>query len=432
MASVRSFRVAGAAVLFSATFAAACSLWTDLDGLGSTTDASTTDALAEAAPAGGFTIGVTPSHITADPGDVATTVVVTVTRGVGFTERVQFAVSGGIPNAATTPSDVDVNATTTTMTVLAPNGAVVDYLEHKFVVRGTSVSGPQTATADLFLRVGSLLVPGDGGVISVPGFAYAIDVKAWGAGGGGGPYRMYADGGNGGPGGFAFARFAVTPNSTLYAIAGTGGPGSGYGGGGGGFSGLRDGANTYWLIAGGGGGGATAATGTGLGGAGGGATGAGAGGGCGPGGGATQTGGGAGGTCSSGTAATDGASLSGGDAVTPAGLGGVPGGGRGSGSVGSYQATGGGGGGGYFGGGGGGAYGFSVSAGGGGGGGSSHVRDGGADAMLARSDAAAPPATTDPDYAPGVGVGGTGGDHNALVPAKSGGDGRVVVRLAKP
>jgi hypothetical protein len=187
MKSRRSLRVAGAALALSTAFVAACSFVTDLGGLGPTDrDASTADAPLEAAPAGGFTLSLTPAHITADPGDAPTTVAVTVVRGAGFTERVAFQVTGGVTGAsATTPLDVDVNATTSSFAVGVQKGAVLDDTDHIFVVRGTSAGGTQTSVANLALRVGSLLVAGDGGVIVVPDLAYAIDVKAWGAGGGG-------------------------------------------------------------------------------------------------------------------------------------------------------------------------------------------------------------------------------------------------------
>ena len=429
MRSGRPLRVAGAALLLSAAFVAACSLLTNLDGLApADRDASTSDALGEAAPAGGFTLALTPAHVTADPGDAPTTVIVTVTRGAGFTERVLFQVTGGVTGAsATTPPDVDVNATTSSFTVAVQPGAVVDYVERDFVVRGTSTGGTTAPVAHLWLRIGSLLAAGDGGVIVVPDFAYAVDVKAWGAGGSGGgaTTNPVTVGGAGGAGGFASARFAVTPKSTLYAVTGTGGPlpCSQCGGGGGGFSGLRDTTNAYWLIAGGGGGGGNSPSFTGAGGEGGGAT-AKPGTGCAPGAGATQITAGVGGKCNGATAAADGSSLSGGDARNPTGSAGVPGGARGGGSAG-----GGGGGGGYFGGGGGGSDNTSS---GGGGGGSGHVLDGGTAAILATGGLSIPPATTDPDYVAGVATGGVGGNGTINVPATAGASGRVVVRLAKP
>ena len=430
MRSGRLLRVAGGALLLSAALVAACSFFTDLDGLPGR-DASTPDAPAEAAPAGGFAIALTPAHVTADPGDAPTTVVVTLTRGAGFTERVALSVKGGVTGAsATTPPDVDVNATTSSFTVGVQVGAVVDYVERDFVVSGTSTTGITAPVAHLWLRIGSLLAAGDAGSIVIPDFAYAIDVKAWGAGGaGGGSVGNPATiGGAGGGGGFAAARFSVTPKSTLYAVAGTGGPlgCSQCGGPGGGFSGLHDEANAYWLIAGGGGGGGSSGTFTSGGGPGGGATGGTGQGGCGNGGAGNQSEGGVAGKCNISQPATGGTSLAGGDARNPTGKAGVPGGGRGGGNSGS---AGGGGGGGYFGGGGGSTDNASSGS---GGGGSGHVVDGGADATLTTGNVSTPPATGDPDYAAGAGTGGVGGDVANGVQPTAGANGRVVVRLAKP
>lgn len=421
MRSAVALRTLGVALAMSVAFVAACSLVTDLRGLTTSGSDASADGSLDAPPLDDdFAIRLTPAHVTTDLDDPGTTIGVTIVRGKNFNERVSFKVTSG--NLAAqylgVPQDVDVGGTTTSFQVLTiPKGVGVSNGVFNIVVTGTPAKG-KPHDQPLTLLVGSQLPVADGGTITIPDFAYAIDVKAWGAGGGGGYQSPPSTCGSGGAGGFASARFVVTPNSTLVAVAGAGGLRSnGYGGGGGGgFSGLRDGTGTWWLIAGAGGGGGM----TGSGGAGGGASG-GNGGGCGPATGGSQVAGGVGANCGGNSVGSAGSSLDGGDGRFPSGNGAAPGGGRG----GQY---GGGGGGGYFGGGGGAG---SSSTGGGGGGGSAYVMDGGADAAIKAGTGKAP-FTTDPDYAAGVGVGGDGTDDPNAVVAKPGGSGRVVVRLAKP
>ncbi|MBL8610901.1 MAG: hypothetical protein JNL38_26400 [Myxococcales bacterium] len=399
---------------------------------GVTQDAGGGDSVAP--PAEGFVIALTPPHVTADPGDTPTPVTVTVRRAAGFDERITFQITGGVVGAsASTPPDVEGPGATTTFTVGLMAGATAKG-DHEFVVRGVAQGG-KTATTALGLRAGSVLTPDAQGEIVVPAFATAVDVAAWGGGGGASAVGF----GNriaypGGAGGFAGGRLPVTPGARLVVEVGGAGPvgaASSGGGGGGGYSGVRLGSD-YLLIAGGGGGGSGAESGgpgvnVGAGGAGGGLKGGLGGSGCGGGGGGTETAGGAGGVCNGATfkAGAAGVAQKGGDAYNAKSYNtrAVGGGGAG-GSLGGVGC--GGGGGGAFGGGGG----ACDNGAGGGGGGSSMVISTAASAKRVVGSGANPPETAHPDYVAGVAAG--GGVVIDPASASPGGPGRVVVRLVKP
>jgi hypothetical protein len=250
----------------------------------------------------------------------------------------------------------------------------------------------------------------------------SITVKMWGAGGGAGSYGGWNCGYTGGGGGFTTGRIAVTPGTTYYIVVGLGGQGGTasqlstcyggggrsctssdcrYCGGGGGRSAFRNSANNADLMTAGGGGGGGATSGNNQylhrGGAGGGATGQN---------GENQYNGagyhGYGGTQSAGGAGGAGASR-----VGIAGSqyqGGYPGG---------AESYGGGGGGGWYGGGGG-SYHSYMS---GGGGGSGYISGAGVSAATTTTgNFDIPAGVSDPNYLPGVGVGGRGsGGGNGMV-----------------
>jgi hypothetical protein len=297
-------------------------------------------------------------------------------------------------------------------------------------ISGVCVPIPPTAVVNSFAHTGTAQT------YTVPAGCSTVRVKLWGAGGGGG------DGGNwgnpaligGGGGGFTDGVLAVSPGESLTVIVGGGGSFGGFGGGGGRSAVRRD--TMELATAGGGGGtgwdGVFSPGGSGMGGgAGGGENGA-------PsticqngcylgGGGGTQIGGGAPGGgflvgCGGGTGASEGGTAlqgGGGQGSHFVASGGFGGGGP-SRDV-FCQGGGGGGGGGYFGGGGGGASGGGVFGGGGGGGGSGYIGGlstgvtvNGGDSGDVRNAAG----RLDPDYVPGIGMGGATG--------QSGGHGRVV------
>lgn len=376
-------------------------------GADATTDAPPSDG---APPDAGFTLSLTPSHLTEDIGD-SFQVTVNVNRSPSFNDPVTFAVSAPPNLTATTPNPA---TTTSTFFVTANSGA------GDFVVTVTGTSGTLLQNAVLGVRVGSVIAPDDAGVLVIPAYASSLTIKAWGGAGGGGPdctYISTLNGATGGGGGFAGGVLAVNPGDTYHIAVGAGGAGtsmgSGGGGGGGGYSAFVAGDGGVILLAGGGGGGLAAycpgSSGTiGLGGgAGGGITG-GTGGGLAPGTGGAPDGGGKGG-------GANGGALMGGSGGGAGNIsGGTPGGGNGS----SPQG-GGGGGGGYFGGGGGAAGGGSLNGGGGGGGCGWNTLDGG---TLIEAAGAGAANSSDPDYANNAGTSNKGG----------GNQGRVVIRLSKP
>jgi hypothetical protein len=356
------------------------------------------------APFDGFSLSLDPPHITLDLGE-ETDVQIRITRAASFTDIVSFELSGAPLGVSTTIPAATADVTSAMHIALAQpalgDGAIT------IVGRG----GAHENLVRLDLRIGSVITPdATTGQFVVPDFVtHGLDVKAWGAGGGG-----YTNA-KGGVGGFTSARVQVKPGETLFAIAGAAGADCMIGGSGGGFSGLRRADGSWLLIAGGGGGGGGTATSPNYGGAGGGLAG-GKGTGSTGGDGGSQT---AGGLASSGGGA--GGALAGGNASGVDGNvmdGGAPGGGRcgqhGSDADGPFM--GGGGGGGAFGGG---AGGTVYGEGSGGGGGSGYVADVGVDASFATGNSFFPPMTDDPDYA----------DAGA---AKPDFPGRIVVRIPKP
>lgn len=263
---------------------------------------------------------------------------------------------------------------------------------------------------------------------TVPSGVTSITVKLWGAGGGGGYRGGWSYGFSGGGGGFAKGDIAVSPGQVLTIIVGQGGHGGNvvstaysyggggrscntgsdcrYGGQGGGRSAIRSGSTELMTAGGGGAGGSSRCLGcTQFGGAGGGYVGqSGTSG-------QYNYGAGQGGLPMAGGAGGSNVSGPGG-----AGLqfkGGTPG----------SNAYGGGGGGGWYGGGGGG-YNESNTM-GGGGGGSGYIGGAGvSNGRMEVGDRANPGGSLDPDYVPGIGVGGI--TNQTAIPLY-GGNGMVVI-----
>lgn len=277
-----------------------------------------------------------------------------------------------------------------------------------------------------------------GGAVSwvVPAEVTEIIAKCWGAGGGAG-VTDNSRGGDGGAGGYAQARLAVTPGETLTIFVPTGGTGSNTvraGGGGGSWAGIFRSTTPLLVAAGGGGGGAGRDGNGGSGGAGGGTVGVtGAPNATNGGEGGTQSAGGDGGTGDSANA-SDGAQWAGGDSYGSTILGGrngaaaLLGAGAGEGGDSSTEgdrARGGGGGAGYYGGGGGGRGGdANNSPGHGGGGGSSYVT--GTETVNTAGSGTTPPRTSDFSYIAGRGVGGTPSSSSSV---RNGGAGLVVIQI---
>lgn len=245
---------------------------------------------------------------------------------------------------------------------------------------------------------------------TVPSGVTSINVKMWGAGGGGGVAGGWSYGFAGGGGGYTTADLSVTPGQQLTVMVGNGGTfgwypnmqsnyGGGarscntggdcrYGGQGGGRSAIISGSTELLTAGGGGGGGASRVTNGQAGGAGGGSSGV-----AGSsytaacaGGGGTQSAGGAGGTCANANGSA-GSQFAGGNP--------------------SSNAYGGSGGGGYYGGGGGG-YGESNDMGGGGGGSGYIGGTGVSNATTTAGSGASPGNTSDTDWG-GAGYGGAAG-----------------------
>lgn len=411
--------------------AGACSVLTDLTGLGpvSGADAGAADALPDVA-ADGFALTLSPSSAALNAGDAPVTITINVVRGATFKGVVTLTVTGqpvGITH--TDPSPV-LGSQTTSSFGLGISGALKG--QYELVVTGTS--GALLEQAKLPLYVDTTLTPDDAGVVVIPSWASAIDTKAWGAGGGAGGACLGTSGASGGGGGFAAATFAAAPGSTWKLVAGTGGGSSTNdycgGGGGGGFSGVANPNGTWVLVAGGGGGGgASDSSGVagGTGGGGGGAKGQDAPAASCVASGGTQTAGGAG--CSAGLASTgdNGAAFDGGGGGPPAlsqgGLGGKPGGGAPSGPGSTAKFGGGGGGGGGRFGGGGGVFNINTSSGTGGGGGSGFVDPTGKNAVNDPATGASCAHPADPDLKKAC----IGGDQGG-----SPGNAGTVVARARP
>jgi len=242
-------------------------------------------------------------------------------------------------------------------------------------------------------------------IVRVPCGVSQARIKVWGAGGGGGGSDWCGGnftGGHGGGGAFATALVNVTPGHVLEVYVGEGGgagveaSGGGYGwggGGGGGSSGVFNRTTNTLIIAagGGGGGGGKGDRNPCQGGAGG------AGGATGQNGGASSGAGGVGG----GSATRNG--TAGGDRAGDGGGGGGGGGGATNGGTGGAAAT------------------CDCGA-GGGGGGNSFVPAGG---TIIDGSLTTPGGNADPDYLPGIGVGGLGA--GASGGPRVGGNGLVVI-----
>ena len=406
------------------------------------------DAGEDAATSSKFGISTSVSSIYLDRGEQNVALQVSITRAPSFTTPVTISVNG-------LPSAVHVSALT--LADGDTSGTLFFGADPTAILGGATISvlgvaGDHTARTSLALYIaGQMDFDTDGSFIVPQLETPTLDFYLWGAGGGGGGTNdkrgatAAVQGGNGGAGGAAVGRVAVTPGEQLTIRVGArgnvvAGPIAGSGGG---FTSVMRG-ETPLLMAGGGGGGghgfgyddgSSAATGDGGdGGAGGGTAG--------------KTGtftGGQGGSANAGGAAGNadvkgkaGESFLGGygagASATNGTIGGLPGGGGGY--------FGGGGGGGYFGGGGGGHYsgGSYNRHGTGGGGGSGYAESSvlplNEGALLIAGASQTPPLTDSPYYVTGVGVGGTQGSctGSPCVPVlpTPGGNGRVVVVLAKP
>lgn len=404
----------------------------------STKDAQPNDVVSEP-PAQGFTIALAPSHVTADPGDSNIAIAITVSRAAGFADDVAFTITPPAHVTATNAVDTGNGGTTSSFSINVDNTMPLGTAQLTVTASNPTKTFVQNAKLDIL--VGTLADLGDAGTFTVPSWATSLTIKAWGAGGGATCQNCQSGGTSGvepgGGGGFASGTFAVTPNSQLVIIDGTGGAAGFYmdggcsnhptGGGGGGFSAVQVKGGSFLVIA-GGGGGTSYYSGT-SGGGGGGASGETANAfndsGCLATGG-SQTAGGNSGIC--GNMGEAGASLQGGNGYNtcsaPVAAGGVPGGG--SGGVGSFFGNGGGGGG-FFGGGGGGEP-ATMTVGGAGGGGSGHVAsDAG---TLVTATGATPANTSDPDFvhcANGTANGGATQVNNG-----AGGAGCIVIHYTKP
>jgi hypothetical protein len=408
----------------------------DGGGVDGTTDAlQPSDAgLDVTPPLQGFTLMVTPANVVADRGDSNIQVAVNVVRAASFSDDVMFTITSPTELTATTPPNTGAGGTSSSFTLSVPQNATLG--DFSVLLAAQNPTKTFTANASLGVHIGSLVTLTDGG-FTVPSYAHAIVVKAWGAGGGGaacvGNGCTLGDaGGFGGAGGYVQATVDVTPGTALAVLAGTGGGGGAYAGadpcaagGGGGFSGVRIQNGSYLVVAGGGGGGAAYSLFGTAGGAGGGTTGQ-------DGYGSATCGGGTGGTqfdggatpssCNNpkgqGTAFQGGAGFV--NSGTCTGTQGAPGGGPGGDDLG-----GGGGGGGYWGGGGGGENS------GGGGGSGWFAGDAG---KLLTGNRWLPVQTSDPDFALCTAGAASGGSTPTAGSSAggSGGPGCVVVRFAKP
>ena len=395
-------------------------------GGGSTTDAGpNADADVDAASTAKFTLSVGPELYIA-PGEQNITLAVSITRAEGFDDPVTISVNG-LPSAVHVgPLTLTDNATGTLVFGADPSaligGATITVL---------GIAGRLSASASLSLFIAGQWEFDANGAFVVPQVVPpTLDFYLWGGGGGGGGTsgnQNPTNGGHGGAGGAALGRVPVTPAEALTIQVGGGGQvkHSSSGSGGGYTALLRD--TTPLLLAGGGGGGgygygiSSTILGT-DGGAGGGEAGGGAEGGAQ---GGTATAGGLG----AGThAMKDGTALLGGLGLGGTGVNSVPGALPGGGAA----SSGGGGGGGFFGGGGGKPY-------SGGGGGSGFAADSvlaiGESPRLLTGIGKTPPLTSSVYYAAGVGIGGTRSDAPGTSFGSDptpGGNGRVVVVLAKP
>jgi hypothetical protein len=407
-------------------------------------DASTNDAGSDAPPAQGFTISLSPTHVTADPGDSSIAIAINVVRAQGFTDDVSFVITPPGHVTATNAVDTGNGGSSSSFSISVDGTAPLGDVTLTVTASNPTKTFVQNAT--LGIHVGTVVDLGDGGV-TLPPWANGLVVKAWGAGGGAacvGCDPQAGGGSSGAGGGFAQGAIAVSPSSTLIVVVGTGGSPGGaatadagcskatlLGAGGGGFTGVQVKGGSFLVIAGGGGG----ATYYGSGVDGGGGPGAG-GGIAGEDGTGTQCNGSGGTQTQGGTSASDvgcnvgeaGTSLHGGagynwnacQQLTVA-QGGSPGGGMG----GASGFGGGGGGGGYFGGGGGG---YNVTSGNGGGGSGFVASDAG---TLTTGHHAGPANTTDPDFVKYC----TSGAANGGAPGTNGGvgaSGCVVIRYTKP
>lgn len=458
---------AGVVTSLAVCLLAGCSLFTDLGGVsgeepavlppgtgqdggsgGTNEDAGVTGR----PPSGTFSVEVVPSRIYLDPGEQNVPVHLTLKRNEGFVAPVTITWNG-LPSSVTPSSLTFAGPTTSGDVMLA---AQADAKATTAGAKVLAVAGNDAAEIPVSVFVtGDLDVFANDGAFTVPSPAPPeLAILAWGGGGGGGSINRSTNGspyagGNGGAGAWAGGLVAFAPNDKLDIRVGKGGEVTPQGGGsGGGYSSVTKDTTLLLLAAGGGGGGSgyaetNAANGT-AGGAGGAATGANGGGGRG----GTAAAGGAADTCGKaacdGTPPSAGAKLTGGTAGYSGGAtntlaaGGAPGGG----ATANRAPSGGGGGGGWFGGGGGGYRiddpSFIVYHGNGGGGGSSY-----ADATLVKpltptstalvlgGNGPTPPRTNDPRYRPALAIGGAGAVNGAS-PATAGGNGRVVIVLAKP
>ena len=199
-------------------------------------DAPIAEDVQQEPPASGFTMTLSPLHVTADVGDPAATVSINVLRASGFTDDVSFTITppGGV--TASTAPDTGNGGNSSSFTLTVGSGASMG--EADVSVTGQNPSKSSVVTQHLGLRIGSALDVSTG-VVTIPSYATSVTVKAWGAGGG--SSFTYSGGypSLGGAGGYATFVLTVVGGEQLAARVGTGGGAgpsdfSGAGGGGGG------------------------------------------------------------------------------------------------------------------------------------------------------------------------------------------------------
>ncbi len=349
----------------------ACSVLTDLGGLGP----GASDSGPEAIAAKDFQVTVQPSSVTVAAGQNVP-VAVAVNRVGGFTGIITIVFENLPAGVTANPPSLPMTPGTDTAQVTLSGSPTMNAVGD-FTSTALGTSGNESSSAPLAVHVPGPL-PDSGTypsatttTLQVPGNVSMLRVKAWGAGGGGGGNGGGAGGGGGG--GFVQLDLPVTPNEVLGVTVGQGGyTGSTASGGGGGASYVARGPLKLVVAAGGGGGGH------------------------GPSGGAGGVGGG-----TNGQDGADACPGSGGGGATQTSNGGSPGSGGGRGGAGRYN-------------GGDGRECSDGGAGGGGGGSSSPA------ANSSQGNNRAPGNPNDVDYGDaGAGQGGVGG--------WAGNDGRIVV-----
>jgi len=147
----------------------------------------------DAAAEVGFTVAVSPPHITEDPGD-SFPVTVTIDRTGGFTDALTITVNNLPTGASATPLTIPGSASSGMFSLAVASGTTVTNTEIELSVVAANGTGSVSGMTPLGFRFGSKLILDDAGVYLVPSYSSGVTIKAWGGGGGGG-------GINGAPGG---------------------------------------------------------------------------------------------------------------------------------------------------------------------------------------------------------------------------------------